>query len=130
MSEGSRAILVVDDDEDIRAVLHESLAAEGHAVVASDFGALPLGPFSIVLTDMPRWPYDAEDGRRWVRYLRQRYESARIMLCTAQHLVHRESDSLGADEIVDKPFDLADLFERVANLQLAGAPLRRSLAAG
>ncbi len=114
------SILVVEDDEDVRAVLVESLASEGHSVIASDFGPLPRGAFDVVLTDVPVWPYRSDQTRRWIDYLRQRYDGARIILCTAQRFVHREPDGLGADDILDKPFDLGDLFIRVAELVRMG----------
>lgn len=117
------SILVVEEDEDVRAVLVESLASEGHDVVASEFGPLPRGVFGVVVTDVPNWPYRSDETRRWVRYLRQRYDGARIVLCTAQRFVHREPDELGADAIVDMPFDLTDLFARVTGL--LGVPRAR-----
>lgn len=109
-------VLIVEDDEDVRAVLAESLGNEGHAVTASDFGPLPDGVFAVVVTDVPSWPYRSEEARRWIGQLRERYRGARIILCTAQRVVHRESDGLGADLIVDKPFDLGTLFAQVASL--------------
>lgn len=125
-------VLILEDDEDVRAVLVESLGDEGHEVTASDFGPLPDGAFGVVVTDVPSWPYRSEESRRWIRDLRDRYRGARIILCTAQRAVHRESDRLGADVIVDKPFDLADLFARVAYLVRRSQIMRRTmlLAAG
>jgi DNA-binding response OmpR family regulator len=111
-----KRVLIVEQDEDVRAVLAESLGAEGHRVTATDFGPLPAGAFGVVVTDVPSWPYRSEDARRWIRQLRDRYRGARIILCTAQRAVHREPDALGADLIVDKPFDLWALFADVACL--------------
>lgn len=127
-------ILVVEEDEDVRAVLVQSLEDDGHEVVASEFGPLPRGQFAVVVTDVPSCPYRSTEARRWVGELRERYGGARILLCTAQRFVHREPDKLGADAIVDKPFDLGDLFARVSDL-LGGSrtprePGLRAFAAG
>lgn len=119
------AILVVEDDEDVRAVLVETLVSEGHDVTASDFGPLPDHDFDVVVTDVPTWPYESDETRRWIRYLRQRYAGVRIILCTAQRFVHREADRLGADLILDQPFDLNDLFARVADLLRPPAATRK-----
>lgn len=128
------SILVIEDDSDVRAILVETLADEGHDVRACEIDELPRGRFSLVLTDFPFWPYDAERARRWIRQLRARYANARILLCTAQRVVHRESDGLGADVILDKPFDLSDLFARVSGLVgepgRAGAGAALAAAAG
>lgn len=127
-------ILVVEEDEDVRAVLAESLSDDGHDVVASEFGRLPQGQFSVVITDVPSCPYRSKETRRWVDDLRVRYSGARIVLCTAQRFVHQEPDKLGADVIVDMPFDLAELFARVRELLVtprpAFDPTSRALAMG
>jgi CheY-like chemotaxis protein len=128
--EGARdSILVVEDDEDVRAVLADCLGDEGHTVTASEVGPLPRGEFDVVVTDIPYWPYESDGTRRWIGHLRQRYAGARIILCTAQRVVHREPDQLGADVIVDMPFDLSDLFARVADLIRRPVGLRTPFAA-
>ena len=109
-------ILVVEEDEDVRAVLVQSLEDEGHNVVASEFGPLPRGRFGLVVTDVPSYPYRSGETRRWVGFLRERYAGSRILLCTAQRLVHAEPDNLGADAIMDMPFELTDLFTCVREL--------------
>ena len=110
-----RRVLVVEDDDDLRDVLVESLSSEGHAVVPAAPSALPRGPFGVVLTDVPFWPYEAVGTRRWIGELRSLYADARVILCTPQRCVHREPDGLGADAIIDMPFDLGELLARVAS---------------
>ena len=123
-------ILVLEEDEDVRAVLAQSLEDEGLQVVASEFGPLPAGRFAVIVTDVPCCPYRSGATRRWVGILRDRYAGAKILLCTAQRYVHREPDDLGADAIVDMPFDLAELFARVRELLYVPRPTRRAVHRG
>ncbi len=116
------AILVIEDDSTLRDVLTEVLVSEGYDVVTSNFAPLPDGEFAVVLSDVPLWPYDDDSTRRWVASLRERYSGTRIiMLCTEPYLLDRHGDPLGSDVVViDRPFNLADLFARLS--ELIGSP--------
>lgn len=113
---GGERVLVVEEDVDLRDVLVESLACEGLDVVAAELDQLPRGAFGVVVTDVPFWPYESSGTRRWIDQLRARYGGARVVLCTAQRRVHGEPDRLGADAIIDMPFDIGELLARVADL--------------
>jgi hypothetical protein len=62
----------------------------------------------VVLTGLgPR--YDPARARAAVRRLRERWPNAPIMLLTSHRAATEESDQLGADALILKPFDVDDL---------------------
>jgi DNA-binding response OmpR family regulator len=109
-------VLVVDDDPDLRDMLHLTLADEGFDVVAAADGPSALrvvdeASADLVLLDvmMP-----GMDGVEVCRRMRQR-SSLPIIMLTAKR---QESDVVsgleaGADDYVTKPFSLRELTARV-----------------
>jgi DNA-binding response OmpR family regulator len=109
-------VLVVDDDPDLRDMLHLTLAEEGFQVVAAADGPSALrvvdeASADLVLLDvmMP-----GMDGMEVCRRMRQRSTLPIIML-TAKH---QENDVVGgleagADDYVTKPFSVRELTARV-----------------
>ena len=115
MSEES-AILVVDDDPDIRDTLAEYFEANGFAVTAlADGGALraepDIGRFDLAILDL-RLP--GEDGLSLCRHLRETTEMGIVMLTGAADSVDRVVGlEVGADDYVAKPFELRELLARI-----------------
>jgi len=118
MSESGH-ILVVDDDADIRDVIHEYLNEEGFRVsLAADGTAmnhvLDQGPVDLVILDV-RLP--GEDGLTLAARLRQESQAGIIMLSRKDDLVDRVAGlEVGADDYVAKPFELRELLARVRSV--------------
>ncbi|WP_410622979.1 response regulator transcription factor [Amycolatopsis sp. cmx-8-4] len=110
-------LLVVDDEATVRELLSAALrfagfevtsaATAGEAVAAATAQPPDLVLLDVMLPDM--------DGFEVVRRLRERHASVPVLFLTARD---RQADkvtglSLGADDYVTKPFDLAELIARI-----------------
>lgn len=115
MSVGPR-ILVVDDEPALVAVLEPVLRAAGYAVrVATDgasaLGALELFGADVVLLDLG---LPDIDGKQVIARIRQRGEVP-IIVVSARHQEEEKIAALdeGADDYVNKPFEIGELMARV-----------------
>jgi CheY-like chemotaxis protein len=111
-------ILVVDDEEPIRAVVSEILDEEGYPVATATNGAEALqlvesGHPCVVLLDM-RMPI--LDGWGFMRALHQRAEEPAVLVMTAAQNARAWAEEVGADGYVAKPFDLAEIVGAVERL--------------
>jgi len=100
-------VLVVDDEESLRAFLAEALAEAGHRVVQAPDGEAALAllaasSFEVVLTDlkMPR-----VDGAALLRQIRQDYPDTEVILLTAHGSIASAVDAMrrGAFDYLQKP---------------------------
>jgi two-component system phosphate regulon response regulator OmpR len=119
MSENA-AILVVDDEPDVREVLEEYFVAHRYRVwvAAHAAAARTLAeqhPIDLALLDVSM---PGEDGLTLARHLRERYRSMAIMMLTAAGSVVDRVVGLeiGADDYVVKPFDPRELLARVKSV--------------
>ncbi len=119
-------ILVVDDESDLRQLLTQSFARDGHHVMAVSDGRAAIDRastdrYDIVLLDVSLGP--GPDGYEVCRALRERHNVVPIIMLTARET---EADAVlgleaGADDYVTKPFGLAELRSRIrAVLRRAG----------
>jgi len=108
------AVLLVEDNDDVRESLAETLEAEGHAVVQASAARTALallerpGAPEVVLVDL-RMP--VMDGLSFVEAMRARADRDRfrIILMSADRAVTRLSDVPGVAAVLEKPFDLQQL---------------------
>jgi CheY-like chemotaxis protein len=115
------AILVVEDDPDLRLVHSEILSQEGYAVLAAADGieALELvdrtDPPSMILLDlrMPRM-----NGWDLVRRLRQRvgWREVPIVVVAAHYRIADEAATIGARAWLHKPVGIDDLLRVVGRI--------------
>lgn len=110
-------VLVVEDDRDISTIVMDCLSAEGYECHASyagndalrEFGAQP---YDLVICDLmlPGCP-----GERVVSAIRSRDSTIPILIISARGSTSDKVDllSLGADDYLAKPFDIAELIARV-----------------
>jgi len=111
-------ILVVDDEKMVRDTLGAVLADEGYQVdVAVDgVDALDLvhaaRPDAILLDLMMH----GMNGRQFLQALRDdaAYAQVPVLIMTAVHGLEINLASIGASEVVEKPFDVDDLLNKVA----------------
>ncbi len=114
-------VLVVDDDEESRRLLCEVLQANGYVVDAVEDGLAAWevlnrdGDYRIVIADL-RMP--KETGLELVRKLRK-HDSKRDIILMSSFISRAEGElakELGAHALLEKPFRLSDLLDRVAEL--------------
>ena len=115
-------ILIADDDANIRAILREHLSGRGaHLVEASNGeealeGILVEQPHLVILDVM----MPELNGWEICKYVRMKREldDVRVLMLTAigKRMNELTSPLYGADAYLDKPFDLDDIDERVADL--------------
>ena len=111
MSKG--AVLVVDDDADMLAMVDMVLGSEGYRVVTAANGEEALEQAgrhmpSLILLDM-RMP--VMDGWRFAEEFRMRYNHrAPIIVLTAAENAKARAEEIKAEGYLAKPFDLDQLF--------------------
>jgi len=117
-------VLVVDDDPDIRELLFTALEDEGFEVVPAGNGQEALAiiktfrPDVIVLDLM----MPVMDGWQFAAELRARDdgdEDIPIVLLSAARDLKTHAKTLAAADIIEKPFDLAELLPKIARVASA-----------
>jgi len=117
-------VLVVDDDPDIRELLFTALEDEGFEVVPAGNGREALTiiqtfrPDVIVLDLM----MPVMDGWQFANELRARDEGDEdipIVLLSAARDLATHAKTLAAADIIEKPFDLAELLPKIARVASA-----------
>ena len=113
-------ILLLEDDPDLRFVLHQLLEAEGYQVAVAARGQEAVGlaqeqPFDLVVADIKMEGLDGLDALAGVRELQP---DVRALVVTGYST---EADSirairLGVGDYLKKPFDLGDFLKAVARL--------------
>jgi two-component system response regulator MprA len=110
-------VLVVEDDQPIRASIRRALAYEGYAVTEAADGESALdsvqqSPPDLILLDLN---LPGIDGIEVCRRIREAGDTMPIMMITARDAVSDRVIGLdsGADDYLVKPFDLAELTARV-----------------
>jgi two-component system response regulator MprA len=117
----SSAVLVVEDDPDLRRLLRDGLSREGFEVETAATGreAVELGsrkPPALLVIDIG---LPDSDGRDVCQALRARGQPAPVLFLTARDaLTDRLSGfSAGGDDYLTKPFEFAELVARLRALQ-------------
>ena len=117
-------VLVVDDDSNIREVLHKFFTLKGYQVILAANGeqALELAESEmpkVILLDinMP-----GIDGMETCKRLRadEKTRLIPIILITAYGATRTEASDAGADDIIYKPFDMKDLSIRLKSVIRVG----------
>ena len=112
----TQKILVVDDDESILEVIQIVLEGEGYFVQASLNGEC----FQTITENLPHLILldvllSGEDGREICKRLKSDAQTARvpIIMLTAHSDASKLADTSGADDFLEKPFDVDVLIEIV-----------------
>jgi CheY-like chemotaxis protein len=123
---GNERILVVEDDDDIREVMQEALAAEGFRVDVAKDGVDALGkldeaaPPPLILLDMmmPKM-----DGETFLKMLRRRpaLADAPVVVISGNAAARDKAQRLQAAACLVKPFELDELLGVVRRLTGAAA---------
>lgn len=118
MTAPAALVLIVDDDPDLLELEGEALATAGYRVAKAHDGADALQRIAeerpqLILLDM-RMP--VMDGWAFARALREQYgRGIPIVVVTAAEDSKLRADEIGAEAHLGKPFDLAALYETVAD---------------
>jgi DNA-binding response OmpR family regulator len=114
-----RRILIVDDEPEIGRILGLILRGAGFEVVAVDGGRAALAHLAASATDLVLLDVTMPeiDGFETLRRIREAPATARVpvLMLTAHASAADRSraQGLGADDFIAKPFDAADVVERV-----------------
>jgi CheY-like chemotaxis protein len=122
-------ILLIDDDEDLRALIELILLSEGYDVAVAADGALGLAiqrehPADLIITDlfMPN-----QDGIETIVKLRAEFPSTRILAISGggkasyAHDYLRTAVALGANAVLPKPFEQPAFLRAVREVLAAPA---------
>ena len=115
MRQTPRPVLIVDDDDDIRAAERQLLKDNGYRVVEARDGAEALwfmqhDPPSLVVLDVQM---PGVDGPSFARELRMGLRHVPLVILTAAADPRREADRCNAEAYLAKPFDSDDLLRMV-----------------
>jgi len=123
-----KAILVIDDDPLVRATLRLMLKNEGYVVTCAEDGGRGLAAFrrsrpDLVITDiiMPE-----KEGLETIMEIRAESPKARILAISGGAPIKNTdfpqmAKLLGADAIMDKPFETGDLIAQAHDLLRSSA---------
>ncbi|MCA9581875.1 MAG: response regulator [Myxococcales bacterium] len=123
--DASNLILIADDDSAMRAMLSVSLQHRGYGVEEYDSGTTLLAALeemceagtapSLVVSDVQMPGATGLDVLHWIG---QNLPDLPVILITAfgDRRTHRRAQELGAVLVVDKPFSLADLENRITQV--------------
>ncbi|MEZ4403366.1 MAG: response regulator transcription factor [Kofleriaceae bacterium] len=110
-------ILVIDDEPMVRSAVGRVLSDEGYTVAFAGDGAAALellvdAPPDVILLDLMM---PGMNGRQFLHALRVDLQSTvPVVVMTAVHGLGQRAISLGATDVVEKPFDVEELLNKVA----------------
>ena len=113
-------ILAVDDDHSLLKLLSKELLIEGYLVAMASDGSeaiakLQKNKFDLVVLDikMPKM-----NGFEVLKFIKTNTPSTKVIMLTAYADVRHalESKRLGAEDFMEKPYDLGELLASIARL--------------
>lgn len=112
-------ILTVDDEAEIREMLHDFLSKRGYRVVVASSAEearklLETERVDLALLDIT---LPGESGLSLARYLREHHDLPIIMLTALDSVIDRIIGlEIGADDYIPKPFDPREVLARIKNV--------------
>ena len=113
-------VLVVDDDRKIRELLNNFLTLKGYKVITASSGEEAL---EITISESPQAilmdiKMSGMNGIETCRTLREeeRIRYVPVIMITAYGASRKETEDAGADDLVEKPFDMLDLALRLKSV--------------
>jgi len=124
-------VLVVDDEPMVRDTLGQVLTDEGYVVDVAVDGQQALDRVqtakpNVILLDLMM---PGMNGRQFLQQLRGNpdYASVPVLIMTAVHGMSVNLATIGASEVVEKPFNVDDLLNKVALRRLSVTRRRQDL---
>jgi DNA-binding response OmpR family regulator len=118
MIQGSKKIMIADDDPGIVDAIEMLLEFEGYKVTSTVDGSTVLDMKEelpdLLLLDI--W-MSGEDGRDICRKLKQtdRIKNIPVIMVSASRDIERSAMAAGADDFLAKPFEMNDLLNKIRN---------------
>lgn len=111
------SVLVVENDDDIRATLVEGLRDSGLVVQGASAAGAGIDGWrgDVIVTDTFASPYCTEAVVAYLTELRSRFAAGLVVL-TGHNGAVVDAAQLPADAVVMKPFDLGDLIRVIATV--------------
>lgn len=112
-------IYSVEDDEDISLIINKTLTKQGFTVKSFENGKKFLEQFKLEIPDIVLLDLMLPDmsGSDIIKKIRsnQKYDNVHIIVVSAKHMTMDKVENLdlGADDYIEKPFDLLELMSRV-----------------
>lgn len=116
MANQGRAVLVVEDDIDLRGMVQLLLEGAGYRVLTAGEGGEALQKIAqempgLIVLDM-KMP--GMDGWEFAREFRARYDRrAPIVVLTAAEDARKRAEEIGAEDYLGKPFEIDELLHKV-----------------
>src|SRR5438309_9834793 len=110
-----RIALVIEDDAATRRVIAQTLLQDGYGVAESVLPEpIPFVPaLDVVVTDVVTAP-DVASVRAWARSIDERFDVPVVIVTGRPEILAAGAAALGVADLVAKPFEMADLVERVS----------------
>jgi len=116
----SARVLVVEDEEKVRVLLHEAFRTEGHEVTEATTGAealkrLDAGEFDLMICDLGLPELSGLHVARWVKEFRP---DMPVIIATgfAEMIADEDYDKARIDDVISKPYTLSDVLMRAHTL--------------
>ena len=115
-------ILIVEDDQDLREALSDTLKLAGYGVISAADGEAALALMAqlsvgLVVSDVMMQPMD---GHTLLKRIKARYPQVPVLLMTAYGMIEKAVEAMrdGAADYLTKPFDANKLLAQVARYML------------
>ena len=110
-----RIALVIEDDAATRRVIAQTLLQDGYGVAESVLPEpIPFVPaLDVVVTDVVTAP-DVASVRAWAWSIDERFDVPVVIVTGRPEILAAGAAALGVADLVAKPFEMADLVERVS----------------
>jgi PAS domain S-box-containing protein len=129
-NKGAR-VLVVEDEEKVRVLLNEAFRAEGHDVTEATTGAealkhLDRSKFDLMVCDLGLPELSGLHVARWVKEFRP---DLPVIIATgfAEMIAEEDYQKARIDDVIRKPYALADVLNRAHTLLAAQPDLRETM---
>lgn len=116
----SKRILILDDNQDILEIVHETLSYEKFDLKSTSHGEEVMPMIADFLPDLVILDYRVAgtNGGELCKQIKchPQFKDIPVIIFSAYINHHDELLSYGCDAIINKPFDLTELVEKVNNL--------------
>jgi len=113
----AKDILIIEDERELSATIAEELASEGFTVDVANDGQEALSMlgkerYELAVLDLK---LPKVDGFTVLRHVKEHLPDTKVIVLTAYADLKNvtKAKSLGADDVIEKPYDLGDLIDAI-----------------